>query len=291
MVGFPLHVSACLVLAAIPVAGCTSPGIEVDSAADTTSGGEGSESQGTGGAETGTVPGTTSTAGVCEDDSGGFDLTAYSSTGGGAEETDAGMGNDIPIGLTVYEVRDASVDVGVLVEIADLVVISPVVADGFEWIVFAQGIDGGEFSGITVKLPTSVAGLEVGARVRLVGRTALRLGYVQIVVENVDNVTIEGTAAVPPPISLPIDDLLDPAADPAPYESVLVRIETPMVIVPDVCPGEFALASDLWVDDLFLGADAPTPAVGSTYAAIIGPLRAGASGYEVAPRSLDDLVP
>lgn len=228
---------------------------------------------------------------ACDGSSGDFELTGATSGGGSAEDTNAGMGGDIPVGLTVFAVRQDDVSAGTLVEIEDLVVTAPVVSTDFGSLVFLQAPEGGEYSAITVSVAATIDDLPMGTRVRVVGRVA-RLGELtQIVVDGADeDLFAERTATLPEPFLVELAELGDPAAVLDPYDSALIQVLTPQVVDDDVCAGEFAITAQLRVDDLFLGELAPTPATGSQYSAIVGPLRTTGDGYEIAPRNLDDLV-
>jgi hypothetical protein len=229
---------------------------------------------------------------ACDDSSGDYELTSATTGGGSAEDTNAGMGGDIPVGLTVFAVRQDDVSAGTLVEIEDLVVTAPIVPTVFGSLVFLQAPEGGEFSAITAAVASTIDDLPMGTRVRVVGRVA-RLGELaQIIVDGADeDVFAEGTATLPEPFVVELADLGDPEAVLDPYDSALIQVLTPQVLDDDVCAGEFAITAQLRVDDLFLGELAPTPATGNQYSAIVGPLRTTGDGYEIAPRNLDDLVP
>ncbi len=267
---------------------------------DTETGAAGSTSQGNpsssedGGTDSSTTAVTT--AGVCDGSSGEFEISEGESSGGSAEDTNGGMGGDIPIGLTVFTLREEEIAAGTLVEIADLVVTAPIVATPDGALVFLQATVGGEYSGITAVVPGSDAEFAIGTRVRVVGRVA-RLGdIVRIVVDgdvngDVEEIIDEGVAALPEPFVVDLVELADPTGALEPYDSALVRVVTPKVTDADLCPGEFAISSELRVDNLFLGDLAPTPATGTEYSALLGALRATGDGFEIAPRSLDDLEP
>ncbi|MBL8942002.1 MAG: hypothetical protein JNK45_02590 [Myxococcales bacterium] len=268
--------------------GSTSSATAGGSGADTTADGTSTTSTTAGGSNaTGPGPGDE----ACDGSSGEFELTGATSGGGSAEDTNAGMGGDIPVGLTVFAVRQDDVDAGTLVEIEDLVVTAPIVPTDFGSLVFLQAPEGGEYSAITAAIATTIDDLPMGTRVRVVGRVA-RLGELtQIVVDGADeDIFAEGTATLPDPFVVELVDLGDPAAVLDPYDSALIQVLTPQVLDDDVCAGEFAITAQLRVDDLFLGDLAPTPATGNQYSAIVGPLRTTGDGYEIAPRNLDDLV-
>lgn len=231
---------------------------------------------------------------ACDDSSGAFDLgdpDGGGTSGGSAEDTNGGMGGDIPIGATVFAVRQGDFDAGTLVEVENLVVTAPIADNGGGSFVFVQATDGGEYSAIVLVVSTPVTDIAIGTRVRVVGRVARLDDLSRIVVDgDVEEIIPEGEAPVPAPFVITLAELDDPSLDLLPYDAALVRVELPEVTDDPACPGEFSLAAELRVDDLFLGEDAPSPAAGSAFSAILGPLRYTTTGYEIAPRSLDDLI-
>jgi len=96
---------------------------------------------------------------------------------------------------------------------------------------------------------------------------------------------------VPTPVVLTSEDLEPDAPTAEAYESALVRFVNPKVEVPDSCIGEFTLDTGVGVDDLFLGADAPSPVAGDQFSAVSGPLRYTFNGFEIAPRTAADVEP
>lgn len=293
----------CWGLFSVVLVGCGASGgggADGDSTSPSSSSESTSEGESTIGMADTTVAGDTSTTGpntgdACDGASDGFDLEESGeggTSGGSAEDTNAGMGGDIPIGATVFTVRMGGIDAGTLVEIEDLVVTAPVVSTDSGSLVFVQAIIGGEYSGITLDSSSPITDVEIGSQIRVVGRVARLDAFAKIVVDgDVEEVVVEGVAEVPAPIVIELAALTDPSVDLVPYESALIRIDTPEVVDGDLCPGEFALTADLRVDDLFLGKLAPTPATGSSFTAILGPLRYTSDGFEIAPRTLDDLIP
>lgn len=232
----------------------------------------------------------------CDDTSAGYDVPSLDDGGGesgGAEDTFDGMGDDIPIGATVFEVRMGGLEAGTYVEVADLVITSPIGTrpDG-DAMVFAQSPAGGKYSAITLVFDdaSAAAELAIGTRVTVVGHVGERYVFTAIFVDPY-GVTLDGGATVPPPVVLQPADL-EPGSDTAAaYESALVRVLNPEVEEPDSCIGEFTLDVGVGVDDLFLGAAAPDPAAGDEFSAVTGPLRYTYNGFEIAPRTLADVEP
>jgi hypothetical protein len=214
-------------------------------------------------------------------------------SGGDAGETFGGMGGDIPIGATVFAVRQHEVAQGELVEVSDLVVTSPVGITDAGLIVFAQAPEGGAWSAIAIVSAYDDIVATQGDRITVVGNVVYDGNYPRVVLglHEDSGIAIDGTEALPPAVVIALADLgSDPAGTLDPYEGAVMHVETPQVSDADVCPGEFALTADLRVDDLFLGDQAPTPSTGASFTAIVGPLRWTTDGYEVAPRTPADLV-
>lgn len=213
-------------------------------------------------------------------------------SGGDAGETFGGMGGDIPIGATVFAVRQDEIEEGTLVEVAGLVVTSPVGTVDAGLITFAQAPEGGQWSAVGIISRYDDIEASPGDRITVIGRVVYDGNYPRLVTDYEDGeIIVDGEAELPPAFVVSLAELnQNAAATLDPYEAAVMRVETPQVSDADVCPGEFALTADLRVDDLFLGPLAPTPATGADFTAILGPLRWTSDGYEVAPRTLDDLV-
>ncbi|MBC8071414.1 MAG: hypothetical protein IAG13_24015 [Deltaproteobacteria bacterium] len=235
----------------------------------------------------------------CEDTGDGYDVPEddgmEDGSTGSAEETGVGMGDDIPLGATVFTVRQGYVPAGTWVELRDVVISSPVANDEEgSAMVFAQSPKGGMFSGITLVFqePSVAATLAIGDRVRVTGRVGERYVFTAIFVDlGADAVVHDGAAAVPDPVVLTPEELEPGAPAAEAYESALVRVENPQVERPQSCAGEFIVDAGLGVDDLFLGDAAPNPAAGDTFSAVTGPLRYTYNGFEIAPRSAGDVEP
>lgn len=227
------------------------------------------------------------------DDADYDDSDGEGTSGGDGGETFGGMGGDIPIGATVFAVRQHEVAQGELVEVSDLVVTSPVGITDAGLIVFAQAPEGGAWSAIGIVSLFDDIVAAPGDRITVVGNVVYDGNYPRVVLGHHEEsgIAIDGTDELPAPVVIALADLgANPAGTLDPYEAAVMHVETPQVSDGDVCPGEFALTAELRVDDLFLGEDAPTPSTGASFSAILGPLRWTTDGYEVAPRTLEDLV-
>lgn len=214
------------------------------------------------------------------------------SSGGDGGETFGGMGGDIPIGATVFAVRQHEVEQGTLVEVNDLVVTAPIGIIDAGLMTFAQAPEGGPWSSVVVVSRYDDIEAVPGDSITVIGRVTYDGEYPRLVTDYEDGeIVIEGTAKLPPAFVVTLAELSGGATGTLePYEAALLRVETPQVSDADVCPGEFALTADLRVDDLFLGDQAPTPSTGADFMAILGPLRWTTDGFEVAPRTLEDLI-
>ncbi len=232
----------------------------------------------------------------CEETSAGYDIPGNGDSGdagesGGGDDTFDGMGDDIPIGATVFEVRQGVVPAGSWVEVADLVITSPPGErpEGRP-IVFAQAPEGGMWSGITIVLSEGGNVPAMGDRVTVTGLLGERYVFSAIFVDD-DGIVVEGTGAMPTPALLSPAELAPGAPAAEAYESALVRVEHPTVEEPESCVGEFTLDVGVGVDDLFLGDAAPNPAAGDEFSAVSGPLRYTFNGFEIAPRTAADVEP
>ncbi|MEM6990699.1 MAG: hypothetical protein AAF721_09385 [Myxococcota bacterium] len=217
---------------------------------------------------------------------------------GGGDDTSVGMGDDIPLGTNVYDVQQGSVPVGTLVELGSVIVTSPPAMrpDGFGAMFTVAESDGGPFSGITVRVSQSPGAIPYspGDVLDIVGRHHERYIFSLIEAE-FDGVTVTGTGSMPEPIVVPaaeIEALSVGGPDAKPLESVVVQVLEPIVIDAGACAGEIEIQASLRIDDRFLvatGQALPTPSAAG-YSSVVGPLLYTYNGFEIAPRTLDDLM-
>jgi DNA/RNA endonuclease YhcR with UshA esterase domain len=197
----------------------------------------------------------------------------------------------------IYDIQSDMVSIGTIVMLEGVVASS-----GFTWSAdpeasfFVQEPAGGARSGIQVFVAdTSGLTIAPGDELTIVGTYDEYFDMSQIEVANASGVTKTGSVSAPTP-----ELIADPAsittsgAAAEDYEGVLVRVEN--VMVTDINPddpedfGEFAVTGDLRVDDVFFAmADWTKPALGTSFAAITGPLIYGFSNFKLAPRDAADL--
>ena len=217
---------------------------------------------------------------------------------GGAEDTSVGMGGDFPLSATVFEIQQGFVPGGRSVELTDVVVTTPPTespdADG-DW-VFVQEADGGAHSGILLRIlntsPESEA-LLPGDRITVRGDFIERYVFASLEVTSAEFQIDYGTpGALPDPVIVTPAEVSAGGSRVDELESVLVQVQEVEVIDPSVCPGEVLVQATLKLDDRFLAANGesiPAPPTG-VYMSVQGPLIYTYNGFEVAPRSLDDIV-
>ncbi|MEX1363891.1 MAG: hypothetical protein AB1Z98_12235, partial [Nannocystaceae bacterium] len=205
----------------------------------------------------------------------------------GAEDTNFGMGDDMPLPFSVYEVQQGQAPQMMRVALTDVVVTTPAARSealaGLER--FVQEQQGGPYSGIrihssAVDLDTAVS---VGDTVDIVGSVTPHRGYYMLTIDSSEDLTVTGTAALPEPIVVAAADLRpeDPAA--RPYEGVPVRVQMATVTDDDPCDGEFILDAVVRVDDRFAPNALATPEDGQVFVAVEGVLIYADDSYELAP--------
>lgn len=199
-----------------------------------------------------------------------------------------------PIEVSVFDVQGGKVEPGTLVTVRDVIVTTPV--NPRVGGVFVQEPEGGERSGIYLALADPVlggVGLAPGVVVSVTGVYDEVLGRSQIAVDTAMAIEASdpASAPVPSPRLVSPGDIATGGPLSAALEGVLVRVEDVEVIAPDLGYGEFAVTSDLRVDDFFFALDAgPTPSESQHLDAITGPLLYSVEQYKIAPRSLSDLA-
>ncbi len=206
-------------------------------------------------------------------------------------DTDTDTDTDADLEATLVAIQSGEIATGASVHIAEAIVTSPVVADGFY---LGEG-EGGAYSGLWV---ATSGGVEISAvrgdRVELRGiveeqvdsgdssggsRTALRLS-------SASDYTWLGIADLPMSFPTTIEDLLDPVLAET-LEGVLVEIEGAVVSAIELDGKEFELQGGLRVDDLFH--DAGVLQAGDSYARIVGVLHYEGGLFKLAPRDGLDL--
>ncbi len=198
----------------------------------------------------------------------------------------------------IYDIQQSMVSLGSVVKIEGVVASS-----GFTWsdtpeaAFFVQEPAGGAFSGIQVFVSdTSGLAITPGDELTIVGTYDEYFDMSQIEVADASGITVTGSGSAPTP-----EVIADPAtiatggSTAEDYEGVLVRVEN--VTVTDENPdapmefGEFAVTSDLRIDDVFFAiADWTKPALDTGYASITGVLVFNYSNFKLEPRDATDLV-
>lgn len=205
----------------------------------------------------------------------------------GAEDTGFGMGDDMPLPFTIYEVQQGDAPSGARIVLSGVVVTTPAargeVLSGYE--LFVQEQAGGAWSGLRIHTAGFDPGtvLAVGDAADVVGEVSRSEGYVLLEIGSSDDLTVTGTGVVPEPTVVEAAELLPGSAMARSYEGVLVRVQEATVTDEDPCDGEFELEDAARVDDRFVPDALPSPALGQVVAAVEGVLVYASDGYELAP--------
>ena len=217
---------------------------------------------------------------------------------GGIEDSGVGLGDDFPLGTTIALIQLDAFDVGDYLLLEDVIVTSPAASiPGGDGVMFTvTDPSGGPDHGLTVRTVDSplVEALQPGDAVTLIGHLQYRYVFPQLSVE-AEDIKLLGTATLPHPVVIAAEDIEHISSGGTlaeSLESVVVQVQHPMVVDPHPCAGEVEVQAGLRIDDRFLvdaGLELPPPA-GPGYEAVQGVLLYTYNGFEVAPRSLDDIV-
>ncbi len=161
----------------------------------------------------------------------------------GADDTSGG-GDDGP---TVFDVNDGTVPADSVVTLEGVVVTSPMSRDGEGF--FVADPAGGANSGLYVWRQMGFAELSIaeGDELRITGTPTEYYGWMELVVDSVDNIEVTGEAAVPAPV-----DLGDGAGvDWEQYESVAVTLTEQTVTAVDAY-NTGTLSAGIKLDDGFV---------------------------------------
>lgn len=250
----------------------------------------------TDGSSTGASPSSSATGGPgtpprCESDDDGWagegeDGYGEGSGTGGVEDTTFGMGDDMPLAVQIYEVQEGGLFPGDRIALTGVIVTSPSIRSetGWGYEVFVQEQEGGPYSGLRVRTGFDPSALFVrGQAVDLVGTVYAQGSYFLLDVADPTDVTPVSASVVPAPVLVSASDLEadDPAA--RPYDAVPVRIEEVIVTDAAPCEGEFVVDDAVRVDDRFVPAALPAPAMGQVITAVEGVLVFAFDSYELAP--------
>jgi hypothetical protein len=228
---------------------------------------------------------TTSDAPLCEDDFWHGDE--------GADDTGLGMGDDMPLPITIAELQQGVLYENVWVELTGVVVTTPAadseVMAGRE--LFAQDPDGGPFSGLRLVGvefdPGQIVAPGDGADV--VGHVRVNEGFVLLQIDGMEGLTPRGPAAVPAPTRVEIADLAPDSESARRYEGVIVEVVDATVTDDDPCAGEFVLDDTLRVDDRFAPGQLGARAEGDVVTAARGVFVRASESYELAPPRASDV--
>jgi len=216
-------------------------------------------------------------------------------TGGGAnDETGDGDGDDTgdtgEDGVSIYAIQRGEIAEGTLVTIKGVVVTSPVNAD--KGLAFVQEPGAGEYSGISLYLWSEVVTgvpLKAGDVVDITGEYAEFFGVSQIVVKNVGNISVVGSAAVPGPDLVSAAEIArtNPAAEP--WEGVRVQLVNPTIAETNDGFGQYVVEGDALIGNAFVD---PLPQVQleGSFASITGPLHYSFNEFKLMPASAADLA-
>lgn len=230
-------------------------------------------------------------SGRCEDE--GWPVDSGGDSGDEAgDDTGVGMGDDMPLPLTIPQIQQGDAPALAWVALDDVVVTTPSAASaaiaGRE--LFVQEREGGAFSGLrVVSVGFDLGELAApGDPVDLVGQIYVdRSGFVLLRIEREDRVTpgSDGAEIVPTPVT--IADL-DPAnPDARRFEGVVVRIVDATVTEVAGCEGELVVDDTLIVDDRFVPGHLAAFDVGARLAAVRGVFLRASGSYELAPPATD----
>lgn len=221
----------------------------------------------------------------CE--SGGWNRGDGGSGDEGGEDTGLGMGDDMPLPLTIGELQQGLARDGDVVAITGVVAVTPSssseVLPGRE--LFVQDPAGGAWSGLRVVAQSfdPAQRLVPGDRADLVGTVATAQGFVALVLQAPGDIVRTGTATPPAPTPVEPDTLAPGSGSARPYEGVLVRVQDAVVTDAAPCTGEFVLEHAVRVDDRFVPGMLGQRSVGEVVDAVHGVFVRAADSYELAP--------
>lgn len=205
----------------------------------------------------------------------------------GAADTSFGMGDDMPLPVTIEQVQRGEVGEGTWIAIAGVVAVTPAapseVRPGRE--LFVQDPAGGAYSGLRVVARDVDLGqlLAPGDAADLVGRVIERDDFVLLEVGASRDVVRLGPAALPEPTQVAIEELDADAPTARQYEGVVVQIADATVTDTAPCDGEFVLDDIVRVDDRFVPGQLPTPSAGTAVTSVRGVFVRASGSYELAP--------
>lgn len=212
----------------------------------------------------------------------------------GGEDTGVGMGDDMPLPITIAQVQGGEVESSTWVVLAGVVVTTPAADSEVTYAsreMFVQDPAGGPFSGLRVVTkafdPDSL--LTPGDEVDIVGKVIAYEGFYMLLVGGMDRFTIHGSATIPAPTRVAIADLDPLGPDARQYEGVVVEVVDATVTDASPCSGEVVLDGTLRVDDRFAPGQLVPLAEGDAVASVRGVFVSASDTYEIAPPNVDDV--
>jgi hypothetical protein len=223
---------------------------------------------------------------VCE--SAGWEQDADSDQGDdGAEDTTIGMGDDMPLPLTIGEVQHGVASNGTWVAITGVIAVTPStpseVLYGRE--LFVQDPMGGPWSGLRLVSDSFDLGdvIAPGDEADVVGVVAMHDGFVALKLGGIDDVARTGAPGLPAPTIVALHELDPDGASARQYEGVVVQIGDATVTDAHPCVGELVLDHLVRVDDRFLPGQLATLEEGAELSSVRGVFARAADSYELAP--------
>lgn len=269
---------------------------------DSSAGSDATSTRGTGGpagdhtsaspdSGSGLPPSITSGPQVCE---GGGGWVASSGAGGSSGDGSAGMGDDMPLSVTIAEIQQGDIPAGTRVIVSGVVVTSSRAErdslPGFER--FVQDPLGGPWSGLRIQIPEATPddGLSIGDIVDVRGSVTRRADFYAVEVSPFGSgLTWLGVSELPAPALLPVEILTIDGEAARAYEGVPIRVEQVVVTNEEPCDGEFVIDDTLRVDDRFVPGGLVTPPAGSFLGAVEGVLIFAEDSLELGPRDPGEL--
>ena len=188
---------------------------------------------------------------------------------------------------TIYDIQQGLIPEGSVVNLTDIVVTSPVEPDGS--LVFVQEQNGGAWSGIALYMYNEVIDAldpQVGDVYHLTGVYEEFYDMSEIKVTTVDNVELVAVDQTPKASVVDPADVTTGGSDAEKYESVLIRVEDVTVTAEANNYGEWTIDGGLKIDDFFF---ASSPALGTEFKSITGPLTFSYEEFKLIPRFESDL--
>ncbi len=261
-------------------------------------GGAGEVTSEDGGSEPGSPMSASTT--VMPDPGGGDTLTSTTGTststglGGGtsgAEDTDFGMDDDMPLLTSIPSIKEGTVPLGTLVQLCDVVLTtdSTDARLGSVGELYLQDPMGGAYSGIFVRTTGGPAKLIEGETVDIIGRVRAGVGYRFISAQQQAIFPSSEKSKPVVPELIEIDTLQPFHPNVSSYEGVVVEL-VDLTVTGQEQGNEPILQGQIYVDWRFYQATPPILEPGISVFTVVGPLMITPMGLAIGPRTPDDLV-